>query len=425
MENKLLKTVGKGYFLAVAFLMYFFIKQTVNAFGGISYRHILSLVLFASAFVYFLVKPNLARGAATVKPTLVYCLPMLVTITVSLYIWFSTQVHTDVMLRGISNVLIFMNMLSATLAAISLLYVFGENGIWYNLIAILASNLLTLVEAIMEYGLGTFMSEFAALIASFGVVLGSAIKRAEIHELAFCLGAYLLYMLLKPQKKVTFFVLLALTGFCFIAAFKRIAIIAVIASLLIGWGLLWIAKYHKKTSRALTILIAVLAMIGLEAYIVCIKLDMFDLLEKIGIETMGRAKVYNLVDPFYSFSPEFIGHGMGFLNYYRINNPNVLVISLHNDFLQFFIELGFWGYILWLSALLLIRVCFFSRKGKVENGIVCLCLCLYLVIVSLTDNTMSYPLVTTTLAIIMIGHNFDKEVQTKEALFGAVSLPHM
>ena len=425
MENKLLKTVWKGYFLAVAFLMYFFIYEKVNAFGGISYRHILSLVLFASTFVYFLVKPNLARGVATVKPTLVYCLPMLVIVTVSLLIWFSTQVDTDVMLRGISNVFIFINMLSATLAAISFLYVFGEKGIWYNLIVILASNLLMLFESIMEYGLGTFMSQFVSVLTSFGMVGGAAIGRAEIHELAFCLGAYLLYMLLKPQKKVTFFVLLALTGFCFIAAFKRIAIIAVIASLLIGWGLLWIAKYHKKTSRALTILIAILAMIGLEAYIVCIKLDMFDLLEKIGIETMGRAKVYNLVDPFYSFSPEFIGHGMGFLNYYRIHNPNVLLVTLHNDFLQFFIELGFWGYILWLSALLLIRVCFFSGKGKVENGIVCLCLCLYLAIVSLTDNTMHYPLVTTTLAIIMIGHNFDKEVQTKEALFGSVSLPHM
>ena len=166
-------------------------------------------------------------------------------------------------------------------------------------------------------------------------------------------------------------------------------------------------------------------MIGLVAYIVCIKLDMFELLEKIGIETMGRAKVYNLVDPFYSISPDFVGHGIGFLTNYLSNNAQIQVNTAHNDFLQYYVDLGFWGYILWLSALILIRVCFFSGKGKVENGIVCLCLCLYLAVVSSTDNTMHYPLVTTTLAIITIGHNFDKEVQTKEALFGSVALPHM
>ena len=39
---------------------------------------------------------------------------------------------------------------------------------------------------------------------------------------------------------------------------------------------------------------------------------------------------------------------------------------------------------------------------------------MYLVIVSSTDNTINYPLLTTVLAIIMIGHGFDEKVRETE-----------
>ena len=45
-----------------------------------------------------------------------------------------------------------------------------------------------------------------------------------------------------------------------------------------------------------------------------------------------------------------------------------------------------------------------------------------MVIVSSTDNTMNYPLLTTVLAIIMIGHGFDEKVRTTETkMFGYIS----
>ena len=47
---------------------------------------------------------------------------------------------------------------------------------------------------------------------------------------------------------------------------------------------------------------------------------------------------------------------------------------------------------------------------------------LYLVIVSSTDNTMNYPLLTTVLAILMIGNGFDENVRkTEMKIFGYVS----
>ena len=422
MENRFVQTAFKVYFMAIAVLMYYFLTEVINLGLFVTYRHAFALCLFVSAFFAFLFKPNIARGASSLKEAFVYSTPLLVTIIVSLFIWFIVRVDTAVISRGLSGAFVYNNMLSFTLAAVAFLYVFGEKGIWYNLIAILISNILMLLTIIAQNGIGSFFSEFITLVMTFAAETGDIIVQAEIHELAFCLGAYLIYMLLKPKKDIVFFILLGLTMFCFLTAFKRIGIIAIVIALAFGWLLKFIAKFKKDTAMRLTVIFSVILVVLLIGYIAIIKLDVFTLLEKAGIDTSGRVTIYNAVDKFYEFSPEFLGNGIGFLTYQLSTNMNVGVSSVHNDFLQYFIDLGFWGYILWLVSMTLVRVCYFGKKGKVENGIIALALSIYLVIVSSTDNTMNYPLLTTVLAIIMIGHGFDEKVRTRETkMFGYIS----
>ena len=422
MENNFLQTTFKVYFMAVAVLMYYFLTEVINLGLFVTYRHAFALVLFASAFLAFLYKPNIARGTSSIKATFVCCTPLIITILASLFIWFMGQVDTAVISRGLSGVFVYNNMLSFTLAAVAFLYVFGEKGIWYNLIAILISNILMLLTIIVQNGIGSFFSEFITLVMTFAAETGDIIVQAEIHELAFCLGAYLIYMLLKPKKDIVFFILLGLTSFCFLTAFKRIGIIAIVIALAFGWLLKFVAKFKKDTAMRLTVIFSVMLVVLLTGYVAIIKLDVFSLLEKAGIDTSGRVTIYNAVDKFYEFSPEFLGNGIGFLTYQLSTNMNVGVSSVHNDFLQYFIDLGFWGYILWLTSMTLVRVCYFGSKGRVENGIIALALSIYLVVVSSTDNTMNYPLLTTVLAIIMIGHGFDEKVRTTETkMFGYIS----
>ena len=422
MENKLIKNAMKVYFMAVAVLMYYFLTETINLGIFVTLRHVFALGLFGSALLCFLIKPNIARGISTFKPTLVYCTPLVVTILASLFIWFMGQVDTSVISRGLSGAFVYNNMMSFTLAAVAFLYIFGEVGIWYNLIAILISNILIICTVIIQNGIGVFFSEFVRLIITFAGETGDVIVQAEIHELAFCLGAYLIYMFLKPKKNIVFFILLGLTLFCFVAAFKRIGIIAIGISLAFGWLLKFIAKFKKSTVRNLIIIFSVMLVLLLIGYVAIIKLDVFTLLEKAGIETSGRVQIYNAVDKFYEFTPDFLGNGIGFLTYQLSSNMNVGVSSVHNDFLQYFIDLGFWGYILWLVSMTLVRVCYFGSKGKTDNAIITFALTVYLVIVSSTDNTVNYPLLTTVLAIIMIGHGFDEKVRdTETKIFGCVS----
>jgi len=405
-------------------LMYYFITEVINLGIFITYRHAFALTLTFSALICFLIKPNIARGITAAKSAIVYSLPLLVTIVVSLFIWFVGQAGTDVIARGLSGAFVYTNMISFSFAAAAFLYVFGEKGIWYNLVAILCANILMLFTIVAQNGLGAFLSEFVTLITTFAAETGDIIVQAEIHELAFCLGAYLIYMLIKPKKNIVFYILLALVLFCFLAAFKRIGIIAIVAALFFAYILKFIAKFRKETASAITTLLTVVVVVILIAYVFLIKLDIFSLLEKAGIDTSGRVDIYHAVDKFYEFSPDFLGNGIGFLTY-QLSNSNVGVSSVHNDFLQYFIDLGFWGYILWLLSMTVARVKYFGRQGQVENAIISFSLTIYLLIISSTDNTMNYPLLTTVLAVLMIGNGFDHKVRMREEkMFGYISEPN-
>ena len=418
-ENKIIEKVKQAYFLALAVMMYYFLNEYINVGLHVTFRHAFTLLLFGSALLMFLFKPDVPRGVVAFKDACVYSLPLLVTTVVSLFIWFVGLVDTGVISRGLSSSFIYTNMLSFALGAGALLYVFGNRGVWYNLIAILIANLLMILTIIAQNGVGTFVSEFITLIVTFADVTGEVIVQAEIHELAFCLGAYLIYMLFKPKKSIGFFILLFLTAFCFLAALKRIAIIAIVIALMFGYLLRFVARFIPKTANALVIFFSFAVIALLVGYVALIKADAFELLEKAGINTSGRVEIYNAVDKYYEFHPGFLGNGIGFLTYQLNEFMTVNVGAVHNDFLQHFIDLGFWGYIIWLVSMVVIRVVYFGRKGKVENAIITFMMVLYLIIVSTTDNTMNYPLLTGTLAMLMMCTGFEERAQDAEfEIFG-------
>lgn len=421
-ENTILEKAKEVYFMVVAVMMYYFLNEYIDIGLHVTYRHAFALVLACSAIVVFLYKPNIARGFTAFKQACIYSAPLFVITMVSLFVWFIGTVDVSVISRGLSATLIYTNMLSFALAAGGMLYIFGGKGVWYNLIAILIANILMILTVMIENGIGVYFSQFITLIITFADVTGDVIVKAEIHELAFCLGAYIIYMLYKPKKDIIYFILLILSTFCFLSAFKRIAIIAIVIALVLGYILKFVAVYSKETASRLVTILSIIIIGLLIGYIALINADAFELLEKAGINTSGRVGIYNAVDEFYEFNPGFLGNGIGFLTYQLNTFIKIGVAAVHNDFLQYYIDLGFWGYIIWLISMILMRVWYFGKNGNVENAIITFMLTVYLIIVSSTDNTMSYPLLTAVLAILMMGSGFDDRVRdTENKMFGYIS----
>ena len=223
------------YFVSVATLMYYLLQEVLQLPVYFTFRHVLALVLIASAFVCFLIRPNIARASTAVKAGMVLSAQMLVMLTASLLIWCVERTETVLIFRGLSYYFFFINQISAAFAAMAMLYVFGERGLWYNLLAILTANVMMIVTIMAEYGVGTYFRELWTLIRTFADETGAVIIHAEIHELAFCVGAYLVYLLLFPRRSAWYLLFLGVSGFCFLSAFKRIAMAAIAAALAMGW----------------------------------------------------------------------------------------------------------------------------------------------------------------------------------------------
>lgn len=425
MGNRVEKTAEAVYFIVLAALMYYFLQEVLQLRIYITFRHIFALILVFSAFVCFLLRPNIARGVTAVKDGLILSAPLLVILAMSCLIWVANHTDADMIFRGLSTSLIYMNQATAAFAAMAFLYLFGGRGVWYNLISLLAANLLMIATIMSEYGVGAYLSDLWNLIRTFADETGSVIIHAEIHELAFCVGAYLLYMLLHLKKSLLFYVLLGLAAFCFLSAFKRIAMAAMAAALAVGLLLKLLEKLgREKLARRLMWALTILMIILLVAYIAAVRLGVFTWLEKAGVDTMGRASAYEMMEDQYQVSPLFLGHGIGHLTY-LINETDLFPIGMdtvHNDFLQYYIDLGFWGYLLWLLSLTALRLWYFGRRGDTSGMANVFSLTVFLVLVSTTDNTLNFQLFYTTIAILMAAPGFDaRTARQEEMLLGYVS----
>lgn len=418
MLNKAIAGVVKLYFTALLFLMYFFITETAYVGGiGITFRHLFALAVIVSAFICFIIRPKLAAAAVSVKSALVFAVPLLVVVVSSMLVWIIDKSELSTIMRGLSGCMIYTNWLSCALAAGAVLYVFGEDGIWFNLAALVASNLVMIFNIMISDGIGKFIKEFFELIASFASNTGETIVKAEIHELAFCMGAYIIYMLCKPKKKAWFWVLFSLSAFCFLAAFKRIAMIAMAVVAAVKILMLFLEKISQRAVIKAVNTVALICVLLLIGYIAVIKADVFSLLEDAGVETSGRAYIYSHVNEYYDFSPFFVGNGIGFLTYQLNEVVSLGVSAVHNDFLQFFVDLGFFGYILWLLSMTVLRTKYFGRNKDADTAQITILLTVYLLIVSSTDNTINYPLLTTVTAVLIIGNNYTVRVRRQEEYF--------
>lgn len=409
------------YFMALACIMYYCLDGWLELRVYVTYRHALALLIIVSACVCFLVKPNVARMVTAFKSCMAFSAPTFVFLVVSLFIWCYNRETPSVIARGLSSNFFFISHFASVFAAGAFLYMFGEKGIWYNLICILGVNLFMLGKLMLEQGIGAYFSDLVTLILTFAGETGDAIAGAEIHELAFCLSAYLVYMLIYFEKRSGFLMMLFLALFCFLSAFKRIAVAAVLVSAVLGIFLkFWVKLGQKKTvSKILGILMAVVCLVLL-AYIGLVYAGLFDWMEKAGIDTMSRAPAYEWAANYYEFSPTFIGRGIGFLTYQLQNDGNLLGLNtIHNDFLQYFVDLGFWGYIIWLLSMTAFRVKYFEKASGINAGINAAAIVLSTVIVSSTDNTLRYPLYITVMALLTMGYGFDKRAEaTGKRIFG-------
>lgn len=197
---------------------------------------------------------------------------------------------------------------------------------------------------------------------------------------AFAFGVFVIYYAYE-KKYINLFVALLFTHF----ADKRIALLGAIVVLGV-MGIVWFFQNNKKLIYAGWGMITGL-IFGYLMLIYTGALEAF--CWAANINTNGRVEMYSRMASEAEFSIFYFGKGLGFVEN-LLSHWNVSVFSnLHNDLLKFYIELGFWGLLIYLLSY---YVLFWFVEAKYDKSkmVFVFAMSIYAMLLFATDNVSIY-----------------------------------
>ena len=197
---------------------------------------------------------------------------------------------------------------------------------------------------------------------------------------AFSFGVFAIYY---AYRKRILSMALALT-LCYFAG-KRIALLGVGAVLLV-MAVSWLFQNNKK----LILAVWGTAIAAIYGYLYLIYSGILDAFcWGANINTNGRVTMYTRMAEEAKFSPLYFGKGLGVVETLLENWNISTYVNLHNDILKFYIELGFFGLLLYLLSYC---VLFLFAEKNFDTGKMCFLfgMSLYSLLLFVTDNVSIY-----------------------------------
>lgn len=357
-------------------------------------RYACDVGVIVLAVVYFLVTYMQTRLRTAGKLVWIWSLPYAGMALCSLAIWIIDRANLDYIKRGLINVgCAELNVLAVACA----IWLFGERVVDYTFFGAVGGVALVAARAVMTYGVGGFFGQYISLLLTFAGNTGPAMRYMEFHDLGQGLGLFVMYYLWRYRKIKHSLLYLALSFVCFTLSLKRIDVLAIAAAIFIGWyinRLTFIRRWY------FIIAFEVALVIFAYAYLIIIKQGYYGIImNQLGIDTMSRDVLYDYYRKFFEISPTFVGRGLRFIYVYTGQTDDVIhvtqsvvirVHNAHNEYMTYFIELGFWGFIFWLWSNSWHKINAVRREFGWETMTFTLMVVLYSFISYATDNTFFY-----------------------------------
>lgn len=267
----------------------------------------------------------------------------------------------------------------------------GKNVIKITMQTIIANYIVVILYSIYKNGLRDFTFE-----KIFGDNFGSSL---EVHTIGLSVGLYVIYCVILREKQY-----LILSIICMVLCGKRIAIAAVVVSLIV-----YFIQKRFKLLKALNITIfSILIVVIAYVYIYMIKNNIFEnILMDFSINSMSRDVAWGYLSQWYIFSPTFLGLGLGgTMNLLRngvfANGILVQIQDAHNDILKLYIDLGFIPFIIFLLFLSCVPVLYYLSNKMYKSSIIYLSILTYVIIEMFTDNVIRYSIFLIIFCLICI-----------------------
>ena len=357
------------------------------------YFHLVELPWFVTQFAYgavillglgwLFVSGNTSRLNTSVNVMAFQMIPNLIILVWSVALWVWERETFASIIRGSSMILYQLLLLSMLIFAGVM---FGKKAIEYTALGFIIANTLILMDVMRRHGIVSTITGFAEFLLSAGSKDNAISVSLEVQDLTFGIGIMLVYYLTEGQEEHwRKFYILAL-GFYFVTGLKRILLPAVF----VGAMYVWMAKrFSRKNQITYSVAIGVILLIISITYVILIRTELwFEIMDDLGVNLMGRKRLYSHVKPYYSISPVYMGIGYG-----RVSKILELVEStgnrrLHSDVLRLYIELGMIMFLLWCAVTYIITFKFLDKTYSLGPARMYFAITLLMFVTFLTDNTI-------------------------------------
>lgn len=396
-----LYTSWKKVFLIIIFFLFaipmFYFIDGAFSFGGFGfmYHYLLGAGIIVLAFLVFLIKPDVHCTACLLEDSFALALVYILMVLWSFIIWSIQFEGMDIIVKGIfENIYVIL----AIVTAAACRYLFREKSVLYCCYAMSIANTMIIIPVFMENP-SQFITELINLVVTFGDDTGPLMKSIEIHDLTFAFGLIFLYALIRKglPGRVR---ILVLSGIFSVTGLKRIAAAGIVLGYAAYEILLRIKKYKKYVYLLCGAVVAASFL-----YLCAVHYGLYDYLELKGLNTKGRNLIYGHINTLFYIGPGFLGNGLGFsskswnLPFYS----KLFQDAYHNEFLKMYVEMGFWGYFVWIFLHLPFRIWYFIQKRGQACGLMYLATAIYCYITYATDNTYYYYYLNFAVFLIIFG----------------------
>lgn len=378
LRTRSIETLMAATYIFLSFLSFYCCCYRLPV--GVKYA--VNVLIMGWAVAAFMIKPRMEDMKFSMQFLLVNFAPYLMFWVLSLGLWIAGLQSSGYILRGSLNIIYMFTNIAYVCAAF---YLLGQRAVYYTFVSMTLANTMILLRVAAQCGVGELISEYVVLLVSFANTTGSVVQRMELHDMVFGWGPYMLYFLLpRKEKRWVRLLCLAIAGLYFTISMKRIAAMAIVLALVAGW---LYGRIKEKWQRTAVLFLFLVVCVGAYVYISMVHDgSFFRLAGELGIDLMGRKTIYSSAENMYETSPFYIGKGIRYMWEYGQNNEGFS--SLHNVYMELFIELGFAGWVFWLFLELYYRNRFITKHFGPQAGVCLIAGIVYIFITYMTDNTL-------------------------------------
>lgn len=279
-----------------------------------------------------------------------------------------------------------------TVLAIFAIYLLGINALYYTVVSLLLSWLLSVSVSLAIKGPMIIIHAIRqGLIDPFDTTGGLSMNYFELHDLVLAIGYVMVYYIFSKDKltkkniAIIMFVFLIM-----ILGLKRISVIALV--LIIIFNLL-IKLFNNKLQNRICFILSILGVVFCYFYIyIMTDGDVFyDFIQSMGINVMGRNYYYRAIMDYAQFKPSFLGIGRNVVTQLLNTELSYLHVGgVHSDIIKMYVENGFILFGGWLAYYLVYLKKVYKKHYSKKSVILYFEIIIYMFTLYLTDNVEIY-----------------------------------